>query len=163
MTLIYVKTLKTFSFIFSRILFSALGHSSMYHGEKGTIRIQREPIHIHDDLQRISFIDFLKRIHVSLISAFNNKWFLPYCSYRSKWVHLLNSLVDDNTQNVSLFLYWIMYNIYSSIDSTISEAKNFNIIDFFLILMLWNHSRVFYRLIQVFTSCYLNKNQKMIM
>ena len=44
----------------------------MYHGEKGTIRIQREPIHIHDDLQRISFIDFLKRIHVSLINTFNN-------------------------------------------------------------------------------------------
>ena len=47
----------------------------MYYGEEGTIRIQREPIHIHDDLQRISFIDFLKRIHVSLNNTSNNKSF----------------------------------------------------------------------------------------
>ena len=51
LTLIYAKIPKKFSFNFSRILFSALGHSSMYYGEEGTIRIQREPIHIHDDLQ----------------------------------------------------------------------------------------------------------------
>ena len=88
LTVIYANSPKTFSCIFSRILFFALGHSSMYYGEKGTIRIQREPIHIHDDLQWISFIDFLKRIHVSHVNTFDSKLFLQYYNNWNKWIHI---------------------------------------------------------------------------
>ena len=42
-----------------------MGDSPLHHGPEGTLRVQREPVHLHDHLQRVPLVHLPQRIHVS--------------------------------------------------------------------------------------------------
>ncbi|CAK9826494.1 hypothetical protein ANTRET_LOCUS4338 [Anthophora retusa] len=46
-----------------------MGHQAVYRGEKDTVGVQRESIHLNGDLQRISALCLPQRLHVVLAVA----------------------------------------------------------------------------------------------
>lgn len=42
----------------------AVGHPSVHHGAEGAVRVQREQVHLHDHLQRVSTLHLPQRVHV---------------------------------------------------------------------------------------------------
>jgi hypothetical protein len=46
--------------------FLDVGHQAVHHGEESAFRIQREPIHLNGDIQRVPPICLPEYIHVSV-------------------------------------------------------------------------------------------------
>ena len=44
-----------------------MGDKIVHRGEKDTVRVQREPIHLDGDLQRISTVGLPQRLYVSIL------------------------------------------------------------------------------------------------
>lgn len=44
-----------------------MGNKTVYRGEKNTVRVQRESIHLDGDLQRISTLGLPQRLYVSVL------------------------------------------------------------------------------------------------
>ena len=42
-----------------------MGHPAVHHGAEGAVGVQREPLHLHDHLQRVSALNLPQRLHVS--------------------------------------------------------------------------------------------------
>ena len=49
---------------FSGVPVPAVGHPSVHHGAEGAVRVQREQVHLHDHLQRVSTLHLPQRVHV---------------------------------------------------------------------------------------------------
>ena len=43
-----------------------MGHPAVHHGAEGAVGVQREPLHLHDHLQRVPALNLPKRLHVSI-------------------------------------------------------------------------------------------------
>ena len=41
-----------------------MGHPALHHGEEGSFGVQREPFHLHDDLQRVPALNLPQRLDV---------------------------------------------------------------------------------------------------
>jgi hypothetical protein len=53
--------------IFSGVSVSVVGYPAVHQGAEGPLRVQREPLHLHDHLQRVPPLHLSQCLHVSSI------------------------------------------------------------------------------------------------
>ena len=80
---------------------AGMGHPAVYRRAEGAVGIQREPLHLHGDLQRVGPLYISQRIHVSSSGGSNITTKVSYT--KLLWRNLI--LVNLHPNNFFLLLY----------------------------------------------------------